>query len=362
MRHVIVDLKSAISKSFRCVKAAQSQDIDVEKKSTHHKELFVDVDSPYSIGVIVGSSGSGKTTLARQLFGSAFSEDRIMDPQRPVIDQFPEGFTYDQCQRILCDIGLSSVPCWIRPASTLSNGQRFRAEVALSMAKTDGITIIDEWTSVVDRTVAKVMSHCVQKHARRENKQVVLLSCHYDVLDWLQPDWIIDCNTDTFTCRRSLPKTRTEQLQFEVRECDKKYWKMFSKYHYLSENLCGGSCWYFGIFEKETNTICGFGAYSSYVPGNRFLVHSNRVVIHPDYCGIGLAQRFVNITAAEMKRRGFRVMEKNSSKPRWSALKRDPRWKLLSSAFKTSASESVSKARIKTKRDNVRFCIWEFIG
>ena len=58
-------------------------------------------------------------------------------------------------------MGLSQVPCWVRPAFTLSNGQQARAKIALTLADNKDLAVIDEWTSVVDRTVAKVMSHAV---------------------------------------------------------------------------------------------------------------------------------------------------------------------------------------------------------
>jgi ABC-type ATPase with predicted acetyltransferase domain len=292
------------------------------------------------------------------LFGDAFIEGSIIDPARPIIDQFPAHMTYDECQQQLCSVGLTSVPCWIRPAYTLSNGQKFRAEVAIRVAVQSDLSIIDEWTSVVDRTVAKVMSHSIQKFARKSNRKIILLSCHADVIDWLQPDWIIDCNTDQFTCRRELPRVRTEKLRFNVRQCNKLFWKMFSKYHYLSSDEPPGESTCFGLFESETNAIVGFIAYSAYIPGNRSTRHSNRLVIHPDYCGIGLGHLLSNATAKEMTRRGFRVFAKNSSKPRHVALSKDKKWKLKDSKFKTREVACQVDRKI---RQNVRWCSWEYI-
>ncbi len=124
----------------------------------------------------------------------------ILNEDEPIINQFPKEFTYNECAEILSGIGLNSVPCWVRPVKTLSNGQRARAEAALLMVSGgyDTIINIDEWTSVVDRTVAKAMSHCIQKFARSRNKKIILLSCHYDILEWLIPDWLIDCNEQKF--------------------------------------------------------------------------------------------------------------------------------------------------------------------
>ena len=128
---VEVHLESPASDSFRCQMAANSLDIDVKKKLSHHLKIEnVDLEGEFNIGLVIGASGSGKTTLATKLFGTDVFTSKV-DPTTPIIDQFPEGMEYDDCANILSGIGLSSVPCWIRPVSTLSNGQKSRAEAAL---------------------------------------------------------------------------------------------------------------------------------------------------------------------------------------------------------------------------------------
>ena len=173
MQNYQVHLTSPVSTSYRCQKAADSLDIDPERKSTHDFSVEAELDESYNVGIIVGSSGSGKTTLAREIWGQdAFVN--LLKLDTPVLEQFPEDMNYDDCVALLTGVGLTSVPCWIRPAVTLSNGQRARAEIALHMARDADPIVIDEWTSVVDRTVAKVMSHAVQKFVRKTGKRVVL--------------------------------------------------------------------------------------------------------------------------------------------------------------------------------------------
>lgn len=136
MQNFELTLSATVAESFRATKAANSLDIDQAKKSEHHFKVQADIQTAYNVGLVVGASGSGKTTLARHIWGDdAFKE--LLDPARPVIDQFPQGYSYDECAAMLCGVGLTSVPCWIRPAYTLSNGQRARAECALQMARGD---------------------------------------------------------------------------------------------------------------------------------------------------------------------------------------------------------------------------------
>ena len=55
--------------------------------------------------------------------------------------------------------------------------------------------VFDEFTSVVDRQVAQTACLAIQKAVKRANKKFIAVSCHYDILDWLQPDWVFDTNT-----------------------------------------------------------------------------------------------------------------------------------------------------------------------
>jgi energy-coupling factor transporter ATP-binding protein EcfA2 len=361
MQNYELTLSSPVATSFRAVKAANSLDIDAEKKSIHHFNVKADIDTPYNIGLIVGASGSGKTTFAKHVWTDECFK-QILDLSKPIIEQFPEEMSYDECAGMLCGVGLTSVPCWIRPAYTLSNGQKARAECALQMARKDQeIIVIDEWTSVVDRTVAKVMSHCIQKHARKTNKKIVLLSCHYDVIDWLNPDWVIDANKQEYVNRRLLRQNfqRTERLEFEIREINKDSWRYFSKYHYLSERLPGGIVKTFGLFHKGDQV--GFQCYANYVPfrgQGKIQMHSNRTVIHPDYAGLGMGIMLINKTSKIMHERGYDVRAKFSSTPVYLAMSKQREWKLVSVDRKTKVPVGEKMLRKTGFRQDVK--TWSF--
>jgi ABC-type ATPase with predicted acetyltransferase domain len=345
------ELTSKASDSFRCVKAVNSVDLDIEKKLSHVVDLDIDMPDDWNIGLIVGASGSGKSTLASHLYGSDCFET-VLDLSLPVIEQFPKDMSYDACVSNLLGVGLSSVPCWVRPAVTLSNGQRFRAEIALQIARKKDFIVIDEWTSVVDRTVAKCMSACIEKYARRENKKIVLCSCHYDVEEWLQPNWVIDCNMNLFT--RRLLQQRTEKLEFEIREVDKSTWQMFSKYHYLSDKTPGGIVFYFGLFHNDIQI--GFQCFANYTPHGdktkKMILHSNRTVIHPDYVGLGLGMKLIDETSRIMHEREYRIMGKFSSISVFKSMQKNILWVLRSEGIFTpkSGGNMVRKSGFRQKQ------------
>lgn len=329
-----VVLTSPASNTYYSRRAVDSVDLDINEKLKHELKITADLETPYQIGLIIGASGSGKTTLAHSIFGEDCFKT-VLNPDLPIIDQFPEELDYDQRVAILSGIGLAQVPCWVRPVKTLSNGQKSRAEAALLMCKNE-LTVIDEWTSVVDRTVAKVMSHCLQKHARRYDKRIVVSSCHYDVIDWLNPDWIIDCNAGTYTDRRLLCQSfqRTEQLQFDIRIVGKETWQYFSKYHYLSHRSPPGFSVCYGLFHDE-NQI-GFVAFSNYIPysqtkklkNEKMMLHGNRLVIHPDYCGLGFSIKFYT-EAAKLLADRYQIYSKFSSVSIQKLISKNTYWKLI---------------------------------
>lgn len=359
MQNYVVELESQPFTSFRCTKAADSLDINLEKKLKHKLEISADLKSPFNIGLILGASGSGKTTLAKQIYGENFDNQIKIDENLPIIEQFPKEWSYDECAEALNGIGLTSVPCWIRPVKTLSNGQKFRAEAVLKMHLQDNV-IIDEWTSVVDRTVAKIMSHTVQKYARKNNKQIILLSCHYDVIEWLKPDWIIDCNEQKFINNRGfLWPERREKLQFDVRPCSRKSWSYFSKYHYLSEKLPGGRIFCFGLFHNDKQI--GFQCLANYVPIRKNSVpiyHSNRTVIHPDYIGFGLGIKLVDASCEYLKKKEkCKIYVKFSSTPMLKSLIKNKKWKLINvERALIGKSRLNDSARVRVKTYTFRYC------
>jgi ABC-type thiamine transport system ATPase subunit len=141
----------------------------------------------FKLGVIVGSSGSGKSTILKS-FG--IEEQPTWEQNKSIISHFENP---DDGINKLGSVGLNSVPSWYKPYQVLSNGEKFRADLARKLKSN---TVIDEFTSVVDRTVAKAASVSLSRHITSNNlENIVIATCHSDILDWLEPDWVL--NTDT---------------------------------------------------------------------------------------------------------------------------------------------------------------------
>lgn len=256
-------------------------------------------DQPWNVGLIVGPSGCGKSTIARKMFGEHQDFRWTHDS---VIDDFKEGVSIADISSICQSVGFNTIPAWMRPYQVLSNGERFRVDLARRLLELSDPILCDEFTSVVDRQVAQIGSHAVQKYIRRNNRKFVAVSCHYDIIEWLQPDWIFEPNTMTFT-RRLLQ--RRPAIQAVISRVSYAAWKLFAPYHYLTAELNRGArCFVLFVNGVPASFI---GVISFPHPQVRDIVRVSRNVTLPDWQGLGLAMILSEKIGAAYKAIGKRL-------------------------------------------------------
>lgn len=196
------------NKSFRTQSVIDKFDLSDE----NHTITFsgnIDLPANWQIGLIVGASGTGKTTIAKELFGDNYVTE-FNYSNNSVIDDMPANKSVNEICSIFSSVGFSSPPCWVKPYHVLSNGQKMRIDLANAILTENKMFVFDEFTSVVDRQVAQVSSYAVQKAIRKSDKQFIAVSCHYDVEDWLLPDWVFDTNLMEFRLAGKKKDRRSE--------------------------------------------------------------------------------------------------------------------------------------------------------
>jgi GNAT superfamily N-acetyltransferase len=203
-----------------------------------------DLPESWNIGVIIGPSGSGKSTLARQMFGDKLIEHWDWPADRSILDGFAANLGIREITALLCSVGFSSPPAWLRPYHALSTGEQFRVNLARTLAEQPDLAIVDEFSSVVDRTAAAIGSAAVAKAVRRRNTKFIAVTCHDDVLDWLDPDWVYEPHSARFTVtgsagpRGSLqPRKRRPEIELEIVRVHPQMWQLFKTHHYMTAKL-----------------------------------------------------------------------------------------------------------------------------
>ena len=191
MQNFNIIKKSDIEQTFRVAKVMSDFDVKIE----HSNEQFngcIELPQKWNIGLIVGASGTGKTTIAKEIFNDCFVNN-FEYTHKSVIDDMPKNVSIDEIEKMFYSVGFGSVPSWLKPYNVLSNGEKMRVDLARALLEKDKICF-DEFTSVVDRNVAQTACIAINKAIKKQNKQFIAISCHYDIIEWLQPDWIFDTN------------------------------------------------------------------------------------------------------------------------------------------------------------------------
>jgi len=182
--------------TFRVSNVLNAFDLDNKKIKEHFKGNIDSDGKEWNIGLIVGGSGTGKSTIAKEVFGDYFVENEYNS--EAVIDDMPKEKSVKDITKAFTSVGFASPPSWLKPYHVLSNGEKMRVDLANCILKENEIIVFDEFTSVVNREVAKTGSFAISKAVRKLNKKFIAVGCHKDITEWLEPDWIYDTDEQRF--------------------------------------------------------------------------------------------------------------------------------------------------------------------
>lgn len=264
------------------------------------------------LGLIVGPSGSGKSTLLGPDPLPAWEADRA------IVSQFES--PADAVDRLMA-VGLNTIPAWLRPYHVLSTGEKFRADLARVLR--DGARI-DEFTSVVDRTVARAAAVAVARYVRQHELTVTLASCHRDIVEWLTPDWVYDTLDGSLTVGRPL----RPRIEIDVYEGDRAAWPVFRPHHYLSASILSSARVFTAYWEGN---LVGFSSSIAMPNGNvKNAWRGHRTVVLPDYQGLGLGVRLSDYVASVHVGEGKRFFSRTAH-PRMGLYREgSPLWRATS--------------------------------
>lgn len=183
--------------TFRVSSIVGAFDLDVEHINEHFQGNIDIENKDWNVGLIVGGSGTGKSTIAKEVFPKHYIKQFEYD-KKSVIDDMPKNKSIKDIELTFTSVGFASPPSWLKPYNVLSNGEKMRVDLARALLEDREIIVFDEFTSVVNREVAKTSSYAISKSVKKNNKKFVAVACHKDIIDWLEPDWIYDTDEKSF--------------------------------------------------------------------------------------------------------------------------------------------------------------------
>ena len=323
----IIKLTSSIKRSPRVMQLEGMFDLQAAEYSvTEIQNTIPELGTrEWNIGLIVGPSGAGKTTIAKEMFGKELTQTEKMkwDKDSAVIDNFPTDLPIREVTELLSSVGFSSPPAWLRPFEHLSNGEKFRVTMARVLAESKEVAVVDEFTSVIDRTVAQIGSAAIAKTVRARGQKFVAVACHYDIEDWLQPDWIYQPHIGKFTWGSVQPRP---QVEVEVIWAKYEAWHLFSKHHYLTADLNKSAQIYVGLINDQPAVLTAIlPLINANIKNARRI---SRTVVLPDYQGIGLGNKFVDAVCAGLAAQGLSTYTTTSHPARVRALNKSKNWEM----------------------------------
>lgn len=140
------------------------------------------------ITFVTGPSGCGKTTLLQEIVEADPTWLTLPDMQHGVA--LIDHLTGSLGERVsmLARFGLGDAQVIIRDFDGLSDGQRFRARLALAFAAGFKKIIVDECLATVDATTASVVAHNVQRLCRLNGVNMIAATTHDEIEVALRPD------------------------------------------------------------------------------------------------------------------------------------------------------------------------------
>jgi ABC-type molybdenum transport system ATPase subunit/photorepair protein PhrA len=335
----------AVKRTARVLQMEGMYDVPRAKKTERTWDVDLDLSQPWNVGLIVGPSGSGKSTIARELFGDRIVERWDWPADASILDGFPEPLSIQEVVGLLSSVGFSSPPAWVKPFHVLSNGEQFRVNLARTLAEMPELAVVDEFTSVVDRQVAQIGSAAVAKAIRARNGKFVAVTCHYDVEEWLQPDWKYDVSAGALEWR-SL--RRRPPLELRIRRVDSSWWKVFRDHHYLSHDLNRSARCFLGEVGGQP---AAFTAVLHYPHFNGGWWREHRTVCLPDFQGVGIGNAMSEYVASLFVALGKEYRSTTSHPAMIRHRIRSPLWLCIrapslvsgSSRHRTGATSAVSR-------------------
>ena len=255
---------------------------------------------------------------------------RRLAADRAVIDGFGD-LPVKQVTHALTAVGFSSPPAWVKPYAVLSNGEKFRCDLARSLLAGGHLVVFDEFTSVVDRTVAKVGSAAVAK-AIGPGGSTDATGPAAGGSSWRSVVTTTSPNGWSRTGWWTWPAGSWQgggfggpQIRLELFRCHRSAWRLFARHHYLNADLHPAAQCYLATWDGQPVALCAVLPLTGRAGRDRV----SRIVVLPDYQGLGIGTRVLSAVADLRRAAGRRVNMTTSHPSMIAGLGRSRDWRCV---------------------------------
>lgn len=306
----------------RVAEVAEAFGVGVDESIEHVVLDNYEFNEEFDVCYITGASGSGKSSLLRELkqYYNVEDVDFDMDSDSAIVDLV--GDTLDEALNLLSVVGLSEARIFVKRPRDLSDGQKYRYQLACMLYKKQNVLCIDEFTSLLDRTTAEVVAYNMQKCCRRNGVKLIVATAHNDLEEFLNPSTVINFGNDEDEVETKYREVDCDYNPFkkylEVSEATKDDFKKLIKYHYKNVKSVPGTKAMYKLTYKER--LVGIAVYScaSRMPSgrnayfnkfymtakgyprmdmvNKDFILGTRFVVSPQFRGCGLGSYLVEHT------------------------------------------------------------------
>ncbi|WP_240420344.1 hypothetical protein [Paenibacillus periandrae] len=276
------------------------------------------------INVIYGPSGAGKSSIInqiKQIIGGRFID--VVEKQNDYLIEMV-GEDAKEAIRILTHSGLGEGNLFLRTYSQLSEGQKFRMQLALELDKNSEENLfIDEFASKLDPSTAKAVARTFSKQMRKKNQCLFVCCNNPDVAKAFGADVEIAVGYDNqveiqYPNKLQANIFNTPEIELLVSTPDK--YEQFRKYHYLhidgrmdnaktvlaiSEDIPVGIIIMIPPLSSRREIL---HPYFKLI--NSKMISMHRIVVHPEFRGTGIAKKLA-VEAPDFL--GYEIIETRST-------------------------------------------------
>ncbi|AUO14631.1 hypothetical protein [Priestia megaterium] len=291
------------------------------------------------ITYVTGYSGTGKSTLLKSVSKKMNNSSYLSPPQEtgiPIIDLMGEDIS--KSMGFLNYVGLGEAYVYLTPYSNLSDGQKFRFQLAYALIKEPEFLIIDEFLSNVDRISAKIVSFNFQKICRKMKVKAIIATTHEDLIEAIAPDQLIrlDFNGKYHLEYKPVHPRIAELDSLQASIGTIADYESLKCYHYADnmptieiadqynveaytvkyKNNCIAIAMLQSPYPKDWNDIPYFRDI------NQNILISNGTIVHPSFRGAGLTKKIYEFAHADIFKKGIKCISAHSAMSRFFPYKR----------------------------------------